>query len=187
MVTVHSRSFSFQSSKFQIFFFLVGQLVLQGLSPRFTRGGGGGGRRVLRYPVWTGSGRRRRGRRWGWRGVGRGRGGRELSKLRELRTTGQRFYHAEDDGSSLVPVPGPVSSSSSIQVASVLLVPVNMGKVNLRPVTSCQPRGEEQGERTAQREGGRRLAGLAGRRKHDSRGGATGERGRSFRRGGSRC
>lgn len=41
MVTVHSRSFSFQSSKFQIFFFLVGQLVLQGLSPRFTRGGGG--------------------------------------------------------------------------------------------------------------------------------------------------
>lgn len=38
--------------------------------------------------------------------------------------------------------------------------------------------GEEVGER-AQRDGGRRFAGRAGRRKQESRGGATGERGKS--------
>lgn len=38
--------------------------------------------------------------------------------------------------------------------------------------------GDEEGER-AQRDGGRRLAGRAGRRKQESRGGATGERGKS--------
>lgn len=42
--------------------------------------------------------------------------------------------------------------------------------------------GEEEGECAAQREGGRRLAGRAGRRKQESRGGATGDRGRSFRK-----
>lgn len=48
------------------------------------------------------------------------------------------------------------------------------GKVNLLP--DAEDGG---GERLAQREGGRRLAGRAGRRNWDSKGGATGERGRS--------
>ena len=50
------------------------------------------------------------------------------------------------------------------------------GKVNLLLVPSLHF-GE--GERAAHREGGRRLAGRAGLRKQESRGGATGERGRS--------
>lgn len=52
------------------------------------------------------------------------------------------------------------------------------GKVNLLFVASLHL-GEEEGERAAQRDGGRRLAGRAGLRKQESRGGATGERGRS--------
>ena len=52
------------------------------------------------------------------------------------------------------------------------------GKVNLLFVPSLHF-GEEEGERAAQREGGRRLAGRAGLRKQESRGGATGERGKS--------
>lgn len=55
------------------------------------------------------------------------------------------------------------------------------GKVNLLFVPSLHL-GEEEGERAAQREGGLRLAGRAGLRKQESRGGATGERGRSSRR-----
>lgn len=57
------------------------------------------------------------------------------------------------------------------------------GKVNLLLVPSLHV-GEEEGERTAQREGGRRLAGRAGLRKQESRGGATGDRGRSCQRQG---
>lgn len=44
--------------------------------------------------------------------------------------------------------------------------------------------GEGEGER-AQREGGLRFAGRAGLRKQESRGGATGERGRSCQRQGA--
>ena len=52
------------------------------------------------------------------------------------------------------------------------------GKVNLLFEASLHL-GEEEGEREAQREGGLRLAGRAGLRKQESKGGATGERGRS--------
>lgn len=58
--------------------------------------------------------------------------------------------------------------------------------MNLLFVPSSPPHlGEEEGERAAQREGGLRLAGRAGLRKQESRGGATGERGRSCQRQGA--
>lgn len=58
------------------------------------------------------------------------------------------------------------------------------GKVNLLFGPSLHL-GEEEGERAAQREGGRRLAGRAGLRKQESKGGATGERGSSCQRQGA--
>lgn len=55
-----------------------------------------------------------------------------------------------------------------------------MGEGKLNLTVRSLGLGEEEGERPAQRDGGRRLAGRAGRRKQESRGGATGDRGRSF-------
>lgn len=72
-------------------------------------------------------------------------------------------------GGGLVPAPHPPGWSSDVPV---------VGKVHL--FFEASPHlGEVEGLRAAQRDGGRRLAGRAGLRKQESRGGATGERGKS--------
>lgn len=72
-------------------------------------------------------------------------------------------------GVTLVPAPHPPGWSSGVPV---------VGKVYL--FFEASPHlGEVEGVRAAQRDGGRRLAGRAGLRKQESRGGATGERGKS--------
>lgn len=70
---------------------------------------------------------------------------------------------------TLVPAPHPPGWSSGVPA---------VGKVHL--FFEASPHlGEVEGVRAAQRDGGRRLAGRAGLRKQESRGGATGERGKS--------
>lgn len=72
---------------------------------------------------------------------------------------------------------GEVSHAGSSSSRMVLWCPGG-GKVHL--LFEVSPHlGEEERVWAAQRDGGRRLAGRAGLRKQESRGGATGERGRS--------